>query len=165
MKHIVYGQDHDEFFASLERYERYLQGVMARLPNGAREFVSQPHWHRDGADHRVLHDSWVESVRLVEVAVDAELQTRRVDVVVTLLGPHHDFRTTISYVGIRRYQMSSGDSEIPYGRPWNHGDWLIDELTLSETGGISHEIWFSTGAIWHFESHDLTCSAEPIGSQ
>jgi len=36
-----------------------------------------------------------------------------------------------------------------------HGDWLVDEVHLSERGYVGHEILFSRGARWRIEAFDL----------
>lgn len=160
MEYIRYGDDHDDYWKSIEEYEAYLEGVKEVLPTGAKAFAFEPWWRRDGTDHRALHDSWVESVTIRESVEKPDL--RGINVELVLLGPYHDYRTKIEYRGVEGYVLASGGERDVPGVPWDHGDLLVDELTLSAAGRVRHEIWFSGGARWTIHSHDVCCTPEAI---
>jgi hypothetical protein len=71
-----------------------------------------------------------------------------------LLGAYHDGQIEIIYKEVKGYSLN-----MPAVRkaPSNvgHGDWLIDEVRLSELGLVEHEIGFSQGGGWLVECADI----------
>jgi len=42
-----------------------------------------------------------------------------------------------------------------------HGDWLFDEIRLSENGFVLHEVLFSNDSLWLIEAKDISCQWRP----
>jgi hypothetical protein len=129
------------------------------MPAAAYAFAAAP-WHFDFTEHQCPHDAWVERLLLEEQpSVDAG-RARTLAIHVTLLGAYHDLLLLLSYKGVRSYQLTT-----PHGyemRPYavGHGDWLVDEVRLSENGLVLHEVKFSRGSRWVIECEDLAYTWE-----
>jgi hypothetical protein len=150
----------DELGEAWSRYTKYLAGVKDRLPSDVYEFALAP-WHYDPADHRSLHDSWVEELTVVEApAVRADdfhegpiaVDVRQMAIHVRLLGAYHDGHTTLWYTGVRRYELE-GVTEVDERGPRmrGHGDWLLDEVRLAPSGAVLHEVMFASQSRWLIE--------------
>jgi hypothetical protein len=133
-----------------ERYTGYLESVRPQLPQSAFDFATAP-WRYDG-DHRDLHDSWVESVSISEVSSGERHQHRHLGIEVRLLGAYHDGRSTLSYRDVQSYSLETLGI-------W-HGDWLRDEVRLSENGFVLHEVEFSQQGRWLIECKDIVWTWE-----
>lgn len=58
------------------------------------------------------------------------------------------------------YDLATGPNSEAHAKR-GHGDWLIDEIRLSDRGLVLHEILFSSGARWLIESEDIEYTWEP----
>ncbi|MCI0402437.1 MAG: hypothetical protein L0212_02805 [Acidobacteria bacterium] len=121
-------------------------------------------WHYNPDFHQSLHDSWVESVSIVESTIGGDRHRRKLDISVRLLGPYHDGYIELRYADVHSYSMNvqRGGGWDPPSQYRHHGDWLIDEVRLSDRGQVVHEVEFSTGSRWIIESQDLTCEWKPF---
>src|SRR5687767_6084103 len=151
------GSDFREIKIATARYLQYLESVRQLLPPNVYEFATAD-WRFDFRDHRCLHDSWVESVTVREVAGEADPSERHTEISLQLLGAYHDGHTVLSYEGVTDYQLSlrTPAEERSYagrGATPSHGDWLVDEIRLAGTGTVVHEILFSSGARWLMQDH------------
>ncbi len=140
--------------SELRAYTEYLQSVKERLPLSAFEFAAAA-WHYDHNDHRCPHDSWVESLTINEPARGARLQDRSLRISTRLLGAFHDGHLLLDYVEVHMYSF-----ENPKTRA-GHGDWLVDEIRLSETGLVLHEVLFGNDCRWLIEAKDILCEWRP----
>lgn len=150
---------YEEWQIASKAYRSYLDSIRERLPSTAYEFATAP-WHFNGESHRAVHDSWLESATFAEPSTGDRSQYRSIDLTVRLLGPYHDGHIEITYTTVQAYSMiaSLDGSEAGEG----HGDWLYDEIRLSERGYVLHEIEWSRGSNWLIESKDFDCRWVPF---
>jgi len=135
-------------------YREYLRSVKERLPASAFEFATAA-WHYDYSDHRCPHDSWVESLTIDEPARGGRLEDRSLRISTRLLGAFHDGHLMLDYADVQMYSL-----ENPKTRS-GHGDWLFDEIRLSENGIVLHEVLFSNDSLWLIEAKDISCQWRP----
>ncbi len=135
----------ETFVSGWQRYREYLASISEKLPNSAREFALAD-WHYNFNDHRAPHDGWVNSVLIYESATGDRKQNRQIHIKISLLGAYHDGIIEIEYVNVANYKLGSSFSA--------HGDWLRDEIRLSEKGLVLHEIEIA-GESWLIESEDI----------
>ena len=147
MEFLTVSGSYEALGEAWKRYTEYLRSVQDVLPPDVAAFAGAS-WRYGPFDHRSLHDAWVESVRVTE-GPTAGAKTRHVDIEVTLLGPFHDGHTTLSYADVTRYDLRLNHSSSR--GPEGHEDWLIDEIRVSPTGGVIHEVVFSSGGSWLIE--------------
>jgi hypothetical protein len=136
----------------LQNYLQYLQENERLFPPGARDFAMQD-WRYDFKHHQCPHDSWVEALIIHEPASGARREVRSVAITALLLGAYHDGRFTLTYNDVTSYEF--GYSQRGRKGRQGHGDWIIDELTLSEAGAVRHEILFEDDNRWIICSGDL----------
>jgi hypothetical protein len=137
-----------------EAYREYLQSIKEHLSPSAFEFAIAG-WHYDYRDHRCPHDSWVESLTIHEPASGERLQNRSLSISIRLLGAFHDGHLSLDYADVQTYTL-----ENPRTRA-GHGDWLVDEIRLSEDGFVLHEVVFSNGSRWLIEAKDISYEWRP----
>ena len=123
--------DHSLFKSRFDVYREYLQSIREKLPSPAYEFAVAE-WHYNPEDHQCPHDSWVESVTISEPYSGDSRQDRSIEINLRLLGAYHDGYIDLKYSDVRSYSLETpADFKAP---PLNvgHGDWLTDEVRLSE---------------------------------
>lgn len=149
-----YPSDPSHITASFDAYRAYLNSVRDKLPDSAFSFASAA-WHYDAQDSRCPHDSWVEELIVNEPSSGEQSERRGLEIRLRLLGAYHDGHIELTYPNVLGYSlMKPGQHHAP-GRQHGHGDWLIDEVRLSEQGGVLHEIAFSHGSHWQIECDDI----------
>jgi hypothetical protein len=151
-----------ELVRRLAEYRIYLESVRGQMPESAYAFAMAD-WHYDHSDHRCLHDAWVRQVDVKEVGSGARLSDRHVDLGTELLGAYQDGLVRLQYIGVEAYLIELPQQAIKASRR-GHGDWLIDEVSLNQAGGVRHEVFFSTGARWIIDCADLICEWHSLGS-
>jgi hypothetical protein len=156
---LVNGKSSD-FRKNWEAYQEYLHDVQARMPAAARDFALSE-WHYDPQDHRCPHDAWLETVTVREPAQGERQQHRKIDIQIVLLGAYHDGKIELRYPEVASYYIARGFDSSSRGKKIGHGDWLTDEVRLSDTGGIIHEIEFERG-IWIIEARDIEYYWKPF---
>jgi len=158
----------NESRTDIERYNRkwreyvqYLESFRDRIPKSALEFATAP-WHYNTSDHRSLHDSWVESLVISEPSQGDRHEIRSLEVQIRLLGPYHDGNTKLRYQEVLSYSLNTqGESKYAPRPNVGHGDWLCDEVRLSERSHVLHEIEFRHGSRWVIECRDIEWIWEP----
>jgi hypothetical protein len=144
-----------------EKYKQYLRKIKLQIPQNVYDFAAAE-WHYDPADHRCPHDSWVQFLRLEERASGERSEKRELNIHLQLLGAYHDCQITLSYSDVVSYSMvKPNEMGKSQGSNKGHEDWLIDEIRLSETGLVVHEILFSSGSRWLFECKNMTYECKP----
>lgn len=120
-------------------YAAYLETIRARLPPSAYAFAAAD-WHYNPSDPRCPHDAWLEELCITEPATGDRRQHRTVDIRLRLLGAYHDGEIALHYRDVRGYtlRLPPRSADGPHG----HGDWRDDEIRLSESGIVVHEIVF-----------------------
>ena len=163
MAHIFHegGSNEDDPQRRWQRYFAYLESISDRLPTSACGFAKAG-WHYDTTDHRALHDSWVEWLKISEPSSGDRHKIRSLEIEVRLLGAYHDGHMTLKYHGVQSYSLAT-PLEFKYPPlDSGHGDWLQDEVRLSERGFVLHEIEFSRGSRWTIECEDIEWEWEPL---
>lgn len=143
------------FIYNTEKYFPYLDLVKERMPKDAYHFAKAD-WHYDPTDHRCPHDSWLESISITEISSGERHEIRNnIEIKILLLGSYHDgfieliYKNVFNYILEKPAKINSKDS-----KNIGHGDWLTDELTLSDDGHVIHEIQFVVGK-WIIESANV----------
>jgi len=140
----------------LERYFEYLDGVRSRLPQGARNFVNLS-YHYDFSDKKCPHDSWLEYINIYEEGLGPRKNERSISIKSRFLGAYQDGHFEIIYHRVSKY-TAENFACVDLVDVDGHGDWLIDEVILLQSGEISHEIEFSHGIRWKIVCEDLSYS-------
>lgn len=141
-------------------YYQYLDSIQKHLPPETLAFAKSS-WHYDFSDHKSPHDSWVESLNIVEVSSGKRHEKRRIDFNLRLLGAYHDGFIELHYANVESYSINKPPrryKQLEIG----HGDWRIDEIRLSDQFLVIHEIEFREGGNWLIECADIIYKWEPI---
>jgi hypothetical protein len=157
------GDTPDKVRSRLAEYRAYLERVAARFPPGAYAFATAS-WHYDPSDHKCPHDAWVDSVGVVERGTGSRAEVREVDMTIRLLGAYHDGFLVLRYVGVCGYAMEALDTGTGTHRQRGHGDWLVDEITLTPDGNVQHEAILSAAKIT-VRCVDIECDWVPSRPQ
>jgi hypothetical protein len=136
--------DVEKFQKAFDEYMKYLELKRDDLPKSVYEYATAP-WHYDHNDSRCPHDSWLESLEIEELASGETREIRPTAIQMRLLGAFHDGTILIQYSDVQEYQFSKGPKLGPpaAANTASHGDWLVDETSLSDKGLVVHEIRFS----------------------
>ena len=126
--------------AAYAAYRRYLETVKNDLPPNVYE-IATASWYYDFSQRKCPHDSWIE---LIEISYHAPRPERaRISrITMKLLGAFHDRYLYFVYHDVVSYRIDMPPASAPNGV---HGDWIIDEFSISERKAIIHEIKFWTG--------------------
>jgi len=141
--------------AAFQNYQRYLGSIKSQLPQSVYDFATAD-WHYDPSQRTCPHDSWIEKIEISELAEGLRHEVRKTRIGLFLLGAYHDRILSLIYDDVVAYNISALRST------GGHGDWLIDEINLSETNMVVHEIAFSSGAVFRFECRDLHFNEEKL---
>ncbi|MGJ7903163.1 hypothetical protein [Lysobacter sp. 1R34A] len=128
----------DEWDVGWQKYQEYLASISSSLPESVLSYALAD-WHYDHMDHRPPHDSWLQKVEVIESAGNGERGPKGARMILTLLGAYHDGIIEIEYFGIHSYAMHRGSAIF--------GDWLYDEVRLSDEGNVLHEVEFDKGSL------------------
>src|ERR1700675_1344310 len=140
-----------EVVKAFEQYRNFLLSIKEQMPAAAYEFAAAS-WHYDHEDNRCPHDCWVESLLVHEPSSGSRHEKRNLEIDVRLLGAFHDGYLDLHYLRVRSYSF---DGKKPEKSQIWHGDWLIDEVSISANGFVLHEVLFSSNARWLIESEDI----------
>jgi hypothetical protein len=138
------------------KYCEYLESVKSQLPTSAYNFASAP-WHYDFHDHRAPHDGWVEEIIIREPASGERKEHRSLEIEVRLFAAYHDGHIELRYSEVQNYSLACGKQ---FGS--GHGDWLYDEIRLSDRGYVLHEIEWSRGSRSLIECGDVSYKWTPL---
>lgn len=152
--------DVDEFIGAYKRYYDYLESIKDKLSTSAYEFAKAD-WHYNFHDPRCPHDAWLEVMDIREPGF-ADVSEREIEITIRLLDAYHSGHITLLYERVRSYsfQKNFHHPSSP-GRARSHGDWMIDEISLSEHELVLHEIQFELG-LWIIECENLSYQWEPL---
>ena len=123
-----------------DQYFEYIKSLRSNIPQHVFEFASNPK-HYDLSNHSSLHDSWLEHLEISESSKDKGTQKRETKICVRLLGPFHDRHIYLEYRKVKNYCVSFPNGER------NHGDLLVHEVRIGESGFLIHELVFENGKI------------------
>jgi hypothetical protein len=143
-------------------YRAYVESIRDRLPPHVYAFASVIRYF-DLESHSSLHDSWLESFTVREVATGVRQEIRRMEIAMALLGPFHDLRIRLHYTGVTRYSFVAppryGHSRYDHTA---HGDLFTHEIRLGHEGLLVHELLFERDATFLIECSDIRHSEEAI---
>jgi hypothetical protein len=144
-----------------DAYFEYIRSLRMSMSVSAFAFASNFDHYR--MDSRVsLHDAWVQSLHVLEVAVGDRRQTRKLAIELHLLGPYHNSVLRLSYSEVRSYAADVRAEDVG---SIAHGDISMHELTVDpETKVLSHEIQFVSGSTLRIECGDLEFEELPLSS-
>ena len=144
------GRDED-VVGAFQRYREYLSSVANSFPPSAGALATSD-WYFNPEDHRCPHDSWLESLSMIERSSGEQHDIRTLSLRVRLLGAYHDGYLELYYPQVFAYRLAVERGES------GHRDWRYDELRLSDKGRLVHEIEWSgmidTG-VWVIEASDV----------
>jgi hypothetical protein len=144
------GRD-DDVSRSFDRYRDYLERVRNSFPRSAYQLATSD-WYFNPEDHLCPHDAWLDTFTLREPSTGTRSEVRTLSLSVRLLGAYHDRYIVLRYPRVFSYRIDIHDSKR------GHRDWRYDELRLSDSGNLIHEIeWCgscSTGS-WIIEASDI----------
>ena len=112
-------------------------------------------------DSRCPHDAWVEFLNIFEDASGTRKQNRTVNIKLRLLGSFHNGYLELSYSNVAHYRITGGGIAGDHGHD-GHGDWYVDDLHLSETGRVVHDILFARGHLWSIECDEIMVEWQPF---
>lgn len=142
----------DDVAASFRHYKEYLHRNRRRFPPLAHRLATTD-WYFDPSDHRCPHDGWLEQLVIAEPASGERSEHRTVAISLRILDAYHRGHIELYYPRVFRYQLADG------GAGAGHGEWLYDELRVSDDKHLVHEIeWRRAGQLdrWLIEASDLT---------
>ena len=94
-----------------------------------------------------------------EPASGARKEIRSVEIVARLFAAYHDGHIELKYSNVESYSLASGVTDGA-----GHGDWLSDEIRLSERGLVLQEVEWSRGGLWLIECGDVAYEWVPLES-
>jgi hypothetical protein len=162
MEHIVNSETQGIDFT---RYSAYIATIRDKIPEHVHSFASDSRYF-DLNSHSSLHDSWLESLTVREVASGERKEIRRMEVAISLLGPFHDRRIHLHYSGVTLYTFGSPPhyDEERFDHT-AHGDLLAHEIRLGHDGLLIHELLFENDATFLIECADFRHFEEMIFSE
>ena len=146
-----------------QAYHAYLEAISSFLPEPTREFALSEWYYRD--PNKCPHDAWLESVEIFENFSGERHETRNVGIKSRFLSAHHTGHIHFTYEHVFSYDLgclpqlrrSDGRFVLP-----KHEDWLADEISLSSSGNVVHEVHFSSGCVWKIEARRVSYLYVPI---
>ncbi len=149
-------EDFEIFKIQWLNYQKYLKSNKEKIPSSAYDFATAE-WHYNTMDARCLHDSWLEEYRFGEVSESqGKFKLKSTKMYLKLLGAYHNGYLKIHYKNLKEYSLKSNrDFFAPVDfKGFVHHDLLHDEVRLSESGFVIHEIeWVN--ANWIIECEDI----------
>lgn len=155
----------DKIKQCLDDYKKYLSSVKEQFPEKAFNFANAQ-WHYDTEDSRCPHDAWLEALEIYEEKIPESTSKRTTNIKISLLGAYHDGIITIIYERVSLYYLNKTPGEnnrfgLMKGLNF-HGDWLIDEIYLTNEGLIIHDIEFANDARWTIHCEDIDYNWNPF---
>lgn len=140
----------------LDDYFQYLDKHKSYMTSNVREFVFAPH-HYDITDSKCPHDSWIESINIIECGSGQRMNQRSISIHAQFLGAYQNGYFEIKYVNVVRYHFGLNRT-TNMDKLIGHGDWIVDEVTFLDEKIISHEIEFSLEGVWKIHCKDIIYS-------
>lgn len=139
-------------------YRKYLLSIREKLPQSAFDFAISD-WHYDRRDHKCPQTSWVQSLEILERNVP-QTSEFTIDIIINLLNRYEDGEIKIIYSGVRYYYLEKAPlvgvlAKVAKEPTTYHGDWVMDEIYLSEENLIVHEIELAFEARWKIHCKDI----------
>ena len=138
-----------------QAYASYLEAQRHLFPSEAFEFATAP-WHHNYLDPRALHDSWVVSVSIYQTSPSSTGSGGTSNADIELLGAYHDGHLQLRYEGIHRYSIDRQDVTLGPTEIYR------DEVRLTDSGRVLHEIEFLAKSNWTIECDNLIATWVPL---
>lgn len=141
--------------ACFEAYSAYLAEKAAVFPPSALA-LAKSEWYFDFRDPRSPHDAWLEAATLEQSLRDD--RSSALSLAVRLRSAYGNGTILLRYLDVATFSLSE------VGHPGHPADWRYDELRLSDSGRLVHEIeWWSSRerGRWIVEASDLTLTWLP----
>jgi hypothetical protein len=161
---IYLDDDFEEINRCYQIYYAYIESIKDKLPENVYRFAVAD-WHYDHEVHRCPHDGWIEAFLIKENATGKRKERRWLDIEVRILNAFHDGHIEITYNNVASYHLNKLSNEKflnPDIINDGHGDWLIDEIRLSDKGYVIHEIIFRRNSRWLIECEDIVYKWKPL---
>ncbi len=126
--------------AQFDKYFQYLKSIQGQLPENVFSFAANVE-HYDLSSHSSLHDAWLENIDIREIGQGERHEQRQTEIKLCLLGAFHDRHIYLTYKDVQKYCLSAA------GALTGHGDLLVHEVQLSDSGSLIHELQFEKGNI------------------
>jgi len=94
----------------------------------------------------------LEALTISEPSSGVRCEIRSINILIRLLGAYHDGYLELRYENVRNFSVA-GERTL-HGIS-GHGDCLIDEITVADSGSVVHEILFRRGYRWKIESEEI----------
>lgn len=134
-----------------EIYYLYLKENQSKFPKSAYDFAFAD-WHYNPQDPKSPHDAWIESVNIFEIRSPEARKSEGIGINICLLNASHNGQIKITYKNIKSYSLNLTSNLYEKN---THGDWLLDELYLSENDNVIHEIELLMNGNWKIECEDI----------
>jgi hypothetical protein len=147
-------------------YKKYLFSMRERFPENAFSFA-QADWHYNPEDSRCPHDAWLEAMEIIEEKTSESSSKRNTNIKIKLLGAYHNGIITIFYKQVKYYCLGKfpykDNDDFGLKKAVNfHGDWLVDEIYLSEESLVIHDIEFANKVRWIIHCEDIEYNWNPF---
>lgn len=153
-------EDHLLIKKCFNEYFQYLESIKDKLPKNVVDFAMAP-WHYDPSDYKCPHDAWVESLKIAEVSFGERRRNRNIEIHLQLLGAYHDGFIDLIYKGVKGYTLTLPEEDNSGLNTW-HGDWMSDEIRLTEDGNVIHEVEFQVDGRWKIFFTDIEYKWTPF---
>lgn len=156
MKYVKVKRDKYGYVYDLNRYVEYLSLHLEKFPPGAKGIVTSE-WHRDFRHEKCLHDA-----RLVTIKIDNEnaVDSVAAGIRIKFLNAYENFFADFFYKNVQSYLALMRDPIIE-GVP--HGDVMADEVSLTVSGLVRHEIKL-TNSRFVIVASDVVCTWTEINN-
>lgn len=143
-------------------YQAYVESIRPKLLPHVYAFAADSR-HFNVTSSSSLHDAWLESFAVREIASGERQEIRRMEISMALLGPFHDVRIHLHYTGVIRYSVAMPPRyENARSSYIAHGDLITHEIRLGHGGLLVHELLFESEAVFLIECSDIRHSEEVI---
>ena len=144
-----------------DAYLRYLRSIQGMLPVSAFAFATAP-WHYNVSDHRCPCGARLESLTLSYAHHQANPLKSTLMCNVRLLGSRHDGHVDLQYRDVTSYELALQQQSSHSLAQGAHVTWLVDEVRLSATNHVLHEVVFAESGRWLIECADVRCWWRPL---
>jgi len=125
-------------------YKKYLESIRNRLPENVFEYATAS-WHYNRNDLRCPHDA-----RLLRMQFEENVEDENFSIIILLKGAYSRAQLQYRYNNVAHYKLGESNKLKPPVESY-HGDFLMDEIALSKSGRVIHEILFSKGSKFFIE--------------
>ena len=142
-------------------YWDYLNSARHLLPPHIFAFASNTENH-DLTSPNSLHDSWLESWNIRELAEPNSRKHRSIQIEAQFLGSRWDRHICLIYKSVGRYEILNPEKFALPPYKAGHGDLLVHEMRQVRDGLFAHELLFSRGSSFLVEFADFEHRVEML---